>query len=65
MTRIILRVVTRDQGHVFSSLETLDIDCPTLEAALRRNGFGGGPNGDDFMYTEILGAHLVGGEVSK
>jgi hypothetical protein len=53
---LILRRVTRDCGHVHSAMETLEVDCPELERALNSGGRGGGPDGDDFEYTELVGA---------
>lgn len=56
MIRFILETTTRDQGHVYVSLSTVDAECPELEGQLRRGGYGSGPNGDDFEYWKVIGA---------
>jgi hypothetical protein len=57
--RLIIKNTNRDQGHVRVELETYVIDHAGLESILRRGGFGGGPNGDDFLYSEVIGAEVV------
>ena len=58
MVRFIIRRVTRDMGHVSNQLSTRDIECQELEAILRQGGRGGGPDGDDFEYCELVGAEV-------
>lgn len=40
-------------GHAFTSMETLDVDVPELEALLKRGGRGAGSD-----FTELVGAEL-------
>ncbi len=58
MIRFIVKQVDRDQGHVSSRLLTLEMDCPKLERLLSGGGSGGGPNGDDWQYYELVGAEV-------
>lgn len=59
MLRFVLKrtvgIVNVACGQVSSGLETLDAECPELEAMLRRGGFG--PDGLD--QTELLGVAAV------
>jgi hypothetical protein len=59
MLRFILETVKRDVGHVSKGLWTLDAECPQLEAALRRSGAGGGPDGEDFIYSQLHGVEVL------
>jgi hypothetical protein len=59
MLRFILKTVTRDQGDVRTETSTVDVSsCPELERELMHGGYGGGPNGDDFSYTQVLGVEV-------
>ena len=58
MIRFIAKRTVRDQGCVSEHLETLDANVPELEKFLLRGGFGGGPNGDDFDKTVLIGVEV-------
>ena len=58
MIRFILkRRRDNSYGATTSDLETLDIDVPALEAALKRGGMGKGGPGYDL--TDLVGAEVL------
>jgi hypothetical protein len=59
LLRFVIRTVNRDTGHVSKFIGTLDAACPELEATLKRGGRGGGPDGDDFEYREVIGVEVL------
>jgi hypothetical protein len=56
--RFIAKRITRNNGHVSESMETLDADLPILEKFLTRGGFGGGIDNENFDYTVLIGAEV-------
>ncbi len=42
-----------------SALETLDCEAPELEKVLTRGGYGGGPNGDSFDHSKLIGVEVL------
>lgn len=59
MLRFIVSRVSRDQGHVSTRMVTVDADVPELEKEINCGGWGGGMNGDDFLYGEVTGVQVL------
>lgn len=58
--RFIFERTVRDQGDVRKTYVTVDAECDAVEKVLTRGGWGGGPNGDDFDITKLVGAEVQG-----
>lgn len=58
MLKFVVEITSRDQGYVYSRLVVVEAECPELEKVVHQGGYGGGPNGDDFLVTRILGAEV-------
>lgn len=63
MLRFLIRRQRYD-GECLNALktfyETVDCDAPELERVLRSGGQGGGPDGDAFDRTELIGVEIIG-----
>lgn len=62
MIRFIVKRMIYD-GECLNALKqehyTVDADCPVLEKALRSGGKGGGPDGDAFDRSELIGVEIL------
>lgn len=60
MLRFVLKKKTYDGiEHRGEYLKTLDADVPELERMLTSGGYGGGPNGDSFEETMLVGVEVL------